>query len=66
MAINVFDWALLTVTNATGTDPYSWREPFPNSEACTRILGINYIYFKEVVLSHLEFTKCWQVDAGGH
>jgi hypothetical protein len=44
VAINVFDWVLLTVTNATGTDPYLWREKSPNSEACTRILGNSNIF----------------------
>ena len=31
---------LLSINNAIGTDDYSWKEPTPNSEFATRILGL--------------------------
>ena len=39
VAINIFDLVLLKVENSVGTPDYLWREPSPNSENCTRILG---------------------------
>ena len=38
-AICIYDLVLLSVVNAVGTDDFEWREPSPNSEACTRVIG---------------------------
>ena len=40
IALNIFDLMLLSINNAIGTDDYSWKEPTPNSEFATRILGL--------------------------
>ena len=40
IALNIFDLMLLSMNNATGTEKYSWKEPTPNSEFATRILGL--------------------------
>ena len=40
MAINIFDLVLLKVENAGPWAPeFCWREPLPNSEHCTRVIG---------------------------
>ena len=42
LAINLFDLSLVEVINATeGTPDFCWREPNPNSEFCTRVLGMS-------------------------
>ena len=39
IALNIFDLMLLDMENAVGSRDYSWKEPKPNSEFATRILG---------------------------
>ena len=45
-AITLFDFLLLSVKSAVGTDEFVWREPLPCSENVTRVLGI-------LIMSHL-------------
>ena len=40
IAINVFDLMLLSMWNQDpGTPHYEWKEPTPNSEFATRVIG---------------------------
>ena len=40
VAINIFDMMLLSMNNTNaGTPNYLWREPTPNSEFATRVIG---------------------------
>ena len=40
VAINIFDLMLLSMrSHEPGTEHYEWKEPTPNSQFATRVLG---------------------------
>ena len=51
LAINIFDLVLLKVENAGPWAPeFCWREPLPNSEHCTRVIGNTPFIFNIIML----------------